>query len=137
VIAFLLLTGSKEPTARRLTGTTAGGKTVTIVLRDDRPVRFYSAVAVSCGRGSGYQQNFVLADDDVPFRVDGDRLTVRETWVNDYGRGWVGRGTTAVDARFDGDSATGTISTRQPITGPGAPYVCESARVTFSAHAQR
>jgi hypothetical protein len=37
----------------------------------------------------------------------------------------------------DGDTVTGTIWTRQPISGPGTPYVCESGRVTFSAQPQR
>jgi hypothetical protein len=64
-------------------------------------------------------------------------LTAGETWTNDYGNGWVGHGETTLRARVDDDRATGTVTMVQRISGPGAPYACESGRVAFSATAQR
>jgi hypothetical protein len=138
LLALALLFGRSEAdtSAQTLRGRTQAGRAVTLYLVDGRPASFYASAIVTCPKDR-YVQRFIAREPAITLVFHDRTLTASEAWTYDYRNGWIGHGETRLRAQVEDDRATGTVTMVQRISGPGAPYTCESGPVTFSASAQR
>jgi hypothetical protein len=129
VIAFLLLTGGKDP-ALPLVGETRQGHAFVMGIDGDRPLWFETAVTETCpdGRTIEYpwssssqlilRDGVVQAETASPVQWSGGRYGTRSMYLM---------------ARVDDDGATGTLW----MTDTLGDITCESRPVRFSARPQR
>ena len=101
---------------------------------------FQTHLRAQCSDGhSTWQVPWTPADGQpVPFRRDGDRLTVREEGERELPDGTIATGWATIDARIadDGRSASGVMDTRVRFARDGREYAtCWAWDVRFRANA--
>jgi hypothetical protein len=141
VIALLLLSGSGSDAVSStwLGGSTEQRERFTMRLDDDRPGYFHTNVVGTCADGYRWTQRWFMGDGapESPFAFDGRMLSVTKATDMPYSNGQTGRLTMRLRARVEDDSVMGTVSLVTRLENPGgAPYVCESGSVGFTAHAR-
>ena len=126
IVAFLLLTGSREPDGL-LEGRTSQGDAFVMHVEGDRPVWFDTAFTSTCP--SGDKTHRAWASTRRPVATRDGRFELEQSRPSRWPGGRTGTMTLRLDARVEDGAATGTLWFQNRL----GSYVCSAGPVTFSA----